>query len=350
MRDPVTGFEYPEHWVRACTDPPLLDAVEHGLAVLTSSGTVLRRGFSTGTTAAASCKAAVLSLAGPCSRVVVTIPCGLTVDVPVSARDGRATAAKYAGDYPGDLTAGLCFIAEARPAEDGCTRIITGPGIGRFSRDTPRYRKGEPAISPPAQECIDRALAEACAALGLSGVIMTLSAPEGVFIGPRTLNPRVGVEGGISVLGTTGLVEPWDDHLAVSVLERIAAADRVVLTTGRIGLRYARLLFPGHEAILAGARIRQALDASPGEVVLCGLPGLILRYCDPGILEGTGCATVGELAATPAFEGRFTRAMAAFSRRHPGVRVVCMDRDGHVIGDSTRCAGEDSTFFAGDRR
>jgi cobalt-precorrin-5B (C1)-methyltransferase len=349
MRDPVTGFEYPEHWVRACRDPALLDAVEQGLAVLTSSGTVLRRGFSTGTTAAAACKAAALSLAGPCNGVAVTIPCGLTVEVPVSARDGRATAAKYAGDYPGDLTAGLCFMAEARPAEDGCTRIATGPGIGRFGRDTPRYRTGEPAISPPARECIDRALTEACAALGLPGVIVSLSAPEGVFIGPRTLNPRVGVAGGISVLGTTGLVEPWDDHLAESVLERIATADRVVLTTGRIGLRYARLLFPSHEAVLAGARIREALDAAPREVVLCGLPGLILRYCDPGILEGTGCATIEELAATPAFKGRFTRAMAAFSRRHPGVRVVCVDRDGQIIADSTRCTGEGSGSFAGDR-
>jgi cobalt-precorrin-5B (C1)-methyltransferase len=85
-------------------------------------------------------------------------------------------------------------------------------------------------------------------------------------------------------------------------------------------------------------------------VVLCGLPGLILRYCDPGILEGTGCATVEELAATPAFEGRFARAMAAFSRRHPGVRVVCVDRDGQVIGDSARCTGEGTDSSAGDRR
>lgn len=349
MRDPVTGFEYPERWVHACRDPAALDAAAQGLAVLTSSGTVLRRGFSTGTTAAAACKAAVLSLEEPCSSVAVTIPCGLTVRVPVSAREGRATAAKYAGDYPGDLTAGLCFRSEARLAEDGCTRLSTGPGIGRFSRDTPRYRKGEPAISPPARECIDRSLAEACDALGLSGVSVSLSAPDGVFIGPRTLNPRVGVEGGISVLGTTGLVEPWDDHLAESVLERIANADRVVLTTGRVGLRYARLLFPAHEAVLTGARIGEAIDAAPGEVVLCGLPGLILRYCDPGILEGTGYATVEELAATPAFGGRFTRAIAAFSRRHPGVRVVCVDRDGRVIADSTRCTDESDGSSGGDR-
>ncbi len=64
MRDPVSGFDYPEAWVRKCPSPDLLRLVEEGLAVLTSSGTVLRRGYTTGTTAAAACKAAVLSLSG----------------------------------------------------------------------------------------------------------------------------------------------------------------------------------------------------------------------------------------------------------------------------------------------
>jgi cobalt-precorrin-5B (C1)-methyltransferase len=340
MQDPVTGFEYPGHWVSACREARLLAMVESGLAVLTSTGMVLRRGFSTGTTAAAACKAAVLSLRSACEQVRVTIPCGLTVQVPVSARNGRATAAKYAGDYPGDLTAGIRFVAEAQVTGDGSTRFETGPGIGRFARDTARYRKGAPAISPPTQEYIDQAIGDAIAMIGIPGVTVRLSAPEGVLVGPRTLNPRVGVEGGISVLGTTGLVEPWDDHLVASVRERVAGHDRVVLTTGRIGLRYARLLFPRYEAVLAGARLDEALGARTGEMILCGLPGLILRYADPGILEGTGCNTVEELAGTPAFAGSFSRAMAGFSQRHPGVRVVCVNRQGAVIADSACCAGD----------
>ena len=64
MRDPVNGFDYPEAWVKKCSSPDLLPLVENGLAVLTSSGSVIRRGFTTGTTAAAACKAAILSLAG----------------------------------------------------------------------------------------------------------------------------------------------------------------------------------------------------------------------------------------------------------------------------------------------
>jgi cobalt-precorrin-5B (C1)-methyltransferase len=333
MEDPVTGFEYPERWVQTCTTPALLGDVARGLAVLTASGTVLRRGFTTGTTAAAACKAAVLSLGGTAyDWVPVTIPAGLTVDVPVSAREGTAVASKFAGDYPGDLTAGLCFHAVARPAEE--IRIIPGEGIGRFSRGTPRFRKGDPAISPPAQDCIGRSIRDACDACGLPGAEVTLAVPGGAEVGRMTLNPRVGVVGGISILGTTGLVEPWDDHLGESVRERVASAPRVVLTTGRTGLRYARLLFPDHEPVLAGARLEEALGAARGDVILCGLPGLILRFCDPEILSGTGCVTVEELVPEPVFPERFDRAVISLHKRYPGIRIVCVDRSGRVIGDS----------------
>ena len=56
MKDPVTGFDYPDEWVKKCSSPELLRLAEEGLGVLTSTGTVLRRGYTTGTTAAAACK------------------------------------------------------------------------------------------------------------------------------------------------------------------------------------------------------------------------------------------------------------------------------------------------------
>ncbi len=74
-----------------------------------------------------------------------------------------------------------------------------------------------------------------------------LTIPDGRRIGALTLNPKDGIEGGISVVGTTGFVEPWDDHLSETVSERISGAKNVVITTGRIGLRYSRLLFPEYE-------------------------------------------------------------------------------------------------------
>lgn len=334
MRDPVTGFEYPGAWVERCTDPAEFFLVEQGLAVLTSSGTVLRRGFTTGTTAAAVSKAAVLSLSGPAiSSVSLQIPCGLTVDVPVDAQDGKATGKKYAGDYPSDVTAGVTFLAEASPLAGGI-QLEPGEGIGRFVRDTPRYRTGDPAISPASLDCIQRSVQEAMDETGLSGALVKLSIPQGFEIAGKTLNSRVGVEGGISILGTTGLVEPWDDHLEESVCGRVSSAGRPVITTGRIGLRYARLLYPDDEVILVGGKIGEALDAANGDVILCGLPALILRHINPRLLEGTGFTTVEEFAASPLFDSVMQRSLAEFKRKRPSVHVVLVDRNGTVIGES----------------
>jgi len=334
MRDPVNGFDYPVSWVERCTVPAELLLAEQGLAVLTSSGTVLRRGFTTGTTAAAACKAAILSLSGNAiSSVSIHIPCGLTVEVPVDAYAGKSSCKKYAGDYPSDLTAGLNFVAEAFPLLKGI-HFIPGDGIGRFSRDTPRYRKGDPAISPAPLQCIQASIEEAVGALGLSGIRVMLHIQNGADVGKKTLNPRVGVEDGISILGTTGLVEPWDDHLEESVCGRVSAAQDLVITTGRIGLRYARLLFPEREVILIGSKIGAALDAAQGDIILCGLPALILRHINPQILDGTGYATVEEFAASPSFEPVMHDTLFRFKKERPTVHVVLVDRKGAVIGES----------------
>ncbi len=332
FRDPVTGFLYPEEWVTACSDKQALGLARAGRAVLTSSGRVLMRGFTTGTTAAAACKAAILSLNGDVELVLVTVPAGLVIDVPVSGRNGRAVCHKYAGDYPGDVTAGIAFVAEYRPYDDGVS-LIAGEGIGRFSRATPRYANGEPAISPPARDCILRSIEEAMETGGLDGAEIVLSVPDGRCIAYKTLNPVIGITGGISVLGTTGLVEPWDDHMCEAVMERVSGSKRMVLTTGRIGMQYSRMLFPDHDVILVGGKIKEALSHAGGEVILCGLPGLVLRYADPAILDGSGYVTVEELCTDPSFSERLARAVTLFHARHPGVRVVIFDRTGTVLGD-----------------
>lgn len=331
--DPLTGFSYPESWVTACREREQLPLASSGLGVLTASGKVLRRGFTTGTTAAAVCKAAVLSLKNPVDSVTVRIPCGISLNVPVRCSRGRAEASKFAGDYPGDATAGLVFVAEAEIRNGGIT-LETGEGIGRFSRDTPRGRKGEPAISPTALQEIMEAITEGMEMTGIAGVALTLAVPEGKEIATKTLNPRLGILGGISVLGTTGLVEPWDDHMAGSVRERVAAAGLVVVTTGRLGLRYSRLHFPDHEIVLAGSGIREALEAARGEIILSGLPGLVLKFLFPEILEGTGCLTVEELSQSPVFFEKMEQAFAIARTKYPFLRVVILSRNGEIVGDS----------------
>ncbi|MEI6292849.1 MAG: cobalt-precorrin-5B (C(1))-methyltransferase [Methanomicrobiales archaeon] len=335
IKDPVSGFEYPQEWINGCRKPELLPLVARGLAILTSDGTLLMRGYTTGTTAAAACKAAVLSLEYPTTPVSITTPCGIVVEVAVciSGR-GSAECTKYAGDYPGDVTAGMIFLAVAEPAPEGIT-IHAGKGIGRFSYDTPRFPKGEPAIGKPSLNCITNSVQEALTISGLSGVRVELSAPGGEEIAKKTLNPRLGITGGISVLGTTGLVEPWDDHLEEAVLMRVRNASRVVLTTGRTGLRYARLYFPGYEAVLVGSKIGASLSAAKGKVILFGLPGLILRYINPGILEGSGCRTVEELMMKEEYGPRVSNALDLFRGEFPDLHIVLINRDGNVTHDTT---------------
>lgn len=333
ITDPVNGFTYPAAWVTRCTDPAGLRAVSAGFAVLTSAGTVLKRGFTTGTTAAAAARAAILSLDGPVESVQVQLPCGLTATLPVTSTGaGVAVCRKYSGDYPSDVTSGLLIRAEALPADQ--ISLSAGEGIGRYTRGTARWNVGAPAISATAEACILQAIRDGVAAVGgglAAGADVTLSVPAGAAVATLTLNPQLGILGGISLLGTTGLVEPWDDHLTSTIMERVRKADRVVLTTGRTGLRYSRLLFPDHEVVLVGGKIREALQVAHGEVVLCGLPGLILKYISPAILEGTGCVTVEEMRGTGEFAPRMEAALEQFSEQHPNIRVVLIERDGTMI-------------------
>ena len=139
--DPASGFDYPETWVKKCPSSGFAPSCRGRSGSPHLLRKVLRRGYTTGTTAAAACKGAILSLSGIVTTVPVQIPCGLIVSVPVSGSDGTASCKKFAGDYPDDVTAGCEFIAEAIPQKKGI-QLLPGDGIGRFSRDTPRFRKG----------------------------------------------------------------------------------------------------------------------------------------------------------------------------------------------------------------
>ncbi|HJJ43564.1 MAG TPA: cobalt-precorrin-5B (C(1))-methyltransferase [Methanocorpusculum sp.] len=334
MNDPVTGFSYPESWVANCLDAKALASAQSGFGVLTSTGSVLIRGFTTGSTAAAACYAAVASLAAPVDSAPIMLPCGIAADIPATGKNGEGYARKYAGDYPNDITAGILICAKATPANE--ITLETGEGIGRFVRDTPRYAKGVAAISPPAKKEILDAISSACHAAGIPGASVFITIPDGRRIGALTLNPKVGIEGGISVVGTTGFVEPWDDHLSETVTERIAEAENVVITTGRIGLRYSRLLFPDYEVVLAGSKIAESLVAAKHckKAVICGLPGLILRFFHPVVATSRGFPTVEELIAGPLGSSVLKEELAAAKQKYPWLRIVIVDREGQVIGDT----------------
>jgi cobalt-precorrin-5B (C1)-methyltransferase len=85
--------------------------------------------------------------------------------------------------------------------------------------------------------------------------------------------------------------------------------------------------------VLVGGKIGEALDAAKGEVILFGLPALILRYINPHILDGTGYATVEEFAGSHAFHPAVQSSLAAFQKEYPRVRVIIVNRDGAIIGE-----------------
>lgn len=331
VKDPVTGFEYPAKWSALIRDEAWSKLVEQGLAVLNSKGEVLRRGFSTGSTAAAACKAAVLSLDGPVEAVSITLASGIRIDVPVIGNEGIASCHKFAGDYLDDPTAGAEFIAEAFPEGEG-VNIIPGEGIGEYAHSEGMKRSSSSAISPSALGSIVLAVSQAKEEINIRGVRIELHVVDGEKIAIRTMNPRAGIQGGISVLGTTGLVDPWDDYVEEGRLEKLTLP-KVVLTTGKMGLRMSRLFFPDHEVVMVGQKMLEAVAGAEDEVVVCGLPGNIIRAVFPSILEEYECSSFDELAASDRWKEVLGRVFERYRAVNQKVEMVMLDRTGKVLGE-----------------
>jgi cobalt-precorrin-5B (C1)-methyltransferase len=206
----------------------------------------LRRGWTTGTCATAAAKAAYAALltgAFP-DPVEVTLPGGErpTFALAKTARNGDAATAgvvKDAGDDP-DVTHGALVLATVRRGPPGSgVAFKAGPGVGMVTRPGLPIPPGEPAINPVPRKMIAAAIAEVAAAAGDTGdAEVEISIPGGEEIATRTLNPRLGIVGGLSILGTTGIVVPYSCAAWIHTIHRgidVAAAmglDHVAGATG----------------------------------------------------------------------------------------------------------------------
>jgi cobalt-precorrin-5B (C1)-methyltransferase len=335
MIDPVNNFKIPEEWIArtGLSLEELETKIASGMIVVLSDGSILKRGYTTGTTASAAAKAAVLSLKQEINSVTVPTPVGLRACLDVSeASAGHAVVKKISNDHESDITRGLEFVGEAREAET--IQIFGGKGIGIVSRDGLQVPRGQPAINPKPMEQIRAAVKEAVEELGLKGAEVTISIPEGERVGKETLNSRIGVEGGISILGSTGFVEPWNDHLGEMRGDLIRCTDKVVLTTGRIGMRYSHMLFPDYTVVMVGSRISEGLESASGDVIICGLPGLVLKWGNSEMLEDSGYATVVEMLEKAPEHAHLKEAFEMAVKKGKGARIVVIDRDGSVLMDS----------------
>lgn len=325
MIDPVDNFEIPDEWIDRAKIPldELKSRILSGRYVLLSDGSLLQRGYTTGTTAAAAAKAAVISLFRDISETSVLTPVGIRVFIPVHAKKGKASAIKDSGDHAMDVTRGIEIRAQAK--ENETVLIMAGPGIGS--------KNGRPAINPSPMEQIEQAITEALEETGAKGAAVTISIPQGRDIAGKTLNEKIGIKGGLSILGTTGFVEPWNEHLGEMKEELIKKAAKLVLTTGRIGMRFSSMLFPEYTVILIGSDISRGLAAAKGEVIICGLPGLIMKWANADILKNSGYLTIQELIDTNPGNPIIDRALDE-AVKVSGKRVVLLNRNGTILRDS----------------
>ena len=208
---------------------------------------------------------------------------------------------------------------------------MAGSGIGRIMARGLCDEVGRPAISPSARQQIMKAISEGLEETGLAHAQVELSIPRGLELAKETLNPRLGIMGGISILGSTGFVEPWNDHFISDRALELKGAKRVVVTTGRTGLKFSRILFPDHKAVLMGSQLDRLEFEKDQESILCGLPALILKWAWPQVLEGTNYGTVAEMAEKEPQHRNITLALERAKKKLPHTRIVLLHKDGRIL-------------------
>ena len=246
----------------------------------------LRTGWTTGTCASAATKAAVLGLltGTPPGEVEVGLPGGRRVRFPVEAEaPNRCVVVKDAGDDP-DCTDGARITAKVD--ETSTASLGAGHGVGTVTKTGLGLAVGAPAINPVPRRMIAAAVAEVTSA----PLAVVLSVPDGEAMAARTSNARLGIVGGISILGTTGIVRPFSTAAyRASVTQQIdvAAAQGeavVVLATGSRSERAAMRLRPDLPEVcfvevgdFTGTALRRAATAGIRRALLVAMAGKITK-------------------------------------------------------------------------
>jgi len=218
----------------------------------------LRRGYTTGTCAAAAAKAAAYALIKetPVESVEVELPAGGTAELDVHEIEfteewAKASVIKDAGDDP-DVTDGAEIGALVMFYTKGAGVVVEGgKGVGRVTKPGLPVHVGQAAINPVPMKMIKEELSrvqkETDCPLGLEVVVFV---PKGEELAKRTLNHRLGILGGISILGTSGIVEPistsaWTDTISMALdVAKACGSRHVVLTPGRTSEKAAMEIYP----------------------------------------------------------------------------------------------------------
>ena len=201
----------------------------------------LHSGLTTGTCATAAAVAQTLRVTKgemP-DEVPVVLPDGETIRVAVGYGEGYACCVKEAGDDP-DVTNGIEIRAEVKPAET--FEILGGKGVGIFTLPGFDYPPGSPAINKAPRQMMRQNINQ--------NVRITICVEGGEEIARRTFNPRLGIEGGISIIGVSGIVKPFSEEAFIDSIRKCmtvakaSGSERVVINSGGKSERFVKALYP----------------------------------------------------------------------------------------------------------
>lgn len=213
----------------------------------------LKTGYTTGSTATAATTAALIALQTGqyVTEVEITLPSGEVVTLPIDAvepteRGYRAMMRKRSGDDP-DVTQGAEIWSEVSLASDSDIHFLQGEGVGTVTLPGLGIPVGEPAINATPRKMMTEAVRRY---YPTEGINITISLPQGRELAEKTFNPRLGIIGGISIIGTSGVVKPFSLEAFVASIVRQAdvalalGADTIVINSGAKSEKYLRAAYP----------------------------------------------------------------------------------------------------------
>ncbi|QAR33438.1 cobalamin biosynthesis protein CbiD [Geovibrio thiophilus] len=245
----------------------------------------MRKGFTTGTAAAAAAKAhAVYIMSGTAAdHTDVVLPDGSRMCIPVSCSAEGAFAVKDSGDDP-DVTHKAEIHASVQVNSGGRIEILGGRGVGRVTKAGLQIPVGEAAINPVPRMMIEQNVREIIGKA--NGAIITISVPDGERLAALTFNERIGIIGGISIIGTTGIVHPMSvdalvDSFKCEIDVKLAENRHIALVAGKIGEKHLQSIHTDAEAVMVSNYFGEAFSylRSKGisEITLAGHPGKLAK-------------------------------------------------------------------------
>ncbi len=333
----------------------------------------LRRGWTTGACATAAVKAALTGLWGEDfpKQIGLTLPRGETPVFDVAATDegsGWAEAAivKDAGDDP-DVTHGATVVARVAASSGGVV-FRAGTGVGHVTKPGLPIAVGEPAINPVPRKMMTEVVAQLAAEFGRPpDVAITVSIPGGEALAAKTWNPRLGIVGGLSILGTTGIVRPFSCAAWIASIHRgidVARADRLPHVAGCTGATSERVVqelygLPDHAMLdmgdFAGGLLKYLAKHPVPRLTIGGGVGKLTKLAQGAldlhsgrsqvdfadlaarfniVQEMNTAAEAAEIAgeAMPRWVAETAQARVAALVPETQVDIVVVDRAGQIVG------------------